>query len=70
MLPFAFSNYSTPYMPSIDLHQFQGAVIHSRDYRRPCDYSEQTVVVLGAGPSALDISVDVASRAKQVGDTR
>uniref|UniRef100_A0A914UQJ5 Flavin-containing monooxygenase n=1 Tax=Plectus sambesii TaxID=2011161 RepID=A0A914UQJ5_9BILA len=62
----ATGNYSTPYLPSIDLHQFQGAVIHSRDYRRPCDYSEQTVVVLGAGPSALDISVDVASRAKQV----
>lgn len=63
----SFRNYAAPYWPSsIDLSRFEATKIHSRDYRRPRDYSGRTVVVLGAGPSAVDIAADVASEAKQV----
>ncbi|RZF33439.1 hypothetical protein LSTR_LSTR014446 [Laodelphax striatellus] len=48
------------------METFPGSQIHSHDYRKTAPYSEQTVLVVGAGPSGLDISCDLAKIAKQV----
>lgn len=64
----ATGRYSRPKMPQIPgMHLWRGkSIIHTHDYRH-CDvYTGQTVLVLGAGPSGVDISMEVASVAKKV----
>lgn len=41
--------------------QFQGEILHSHDYRKPDNYKDKSVLILGAGPSGVDIADDVAS---------
>ena len=43
-----------------------GTVMHSHSYRVPEPYSGQSVVVLGAGASGLDISMELAGANAQV----
>ncbi|KAL0267688.1 UNVERIFIED_CONTAM: hypothetical protein PYX00_009883 [Menopon gallinae] len=45
---------------------FEGRQLHSHDYRVPEAFAGQTVVIIGAGPSGLDIGLDVSSHAKTV----
>ncbi|KAL8228504.1 hypothetical protein R6Q57_016088 [Mikania cordata] len=40
--------------------------LHSHNYRVPEPYQDQVVVVIGSGPSALDISREIATTAKEV----
>lgn len=40
--------------------------MHSHDYRRPDQYENETVLIIGAGPSGKDIIYEVAAKAKQV----
>ncbi|KIY64798.1 FAD/NAD(P)-binding domain-containing protein [Cylindrobasidium torrendii FP15055 ss-10] len=46
--------------------KFPGRIIHSREYRRPAEYEDQTVLVVGAGSSAVGIARDIIHSAKQV----
>jgi dimethylaniline monooxygenase (N-oxide forming) len=46
--------------------EFNGTVIHSRDYEAPERFAGQRVVVVGLGNSAMDIAVDLAPAADQV----
>lgn len=48
------------------LGEFKGSVIHAHDYRVPEVYANQQVAVIGAGPSGIDICLEVAQFAKQV----
>ena len=49
------------------LTEFQGPVQHSHDFRTADRYKDQSVLCIGSGPSAMDISGIVAARAaKQV----
>ncbi|KAK1364544.1 Flavin-containing monooxygenase [Heracleum sosnowskyi] len=50
--------------PGID--KWPGKQIHSHNYRVPEPFRDQTVVVIGAGPSAMDISGEIAEVAKEV----
>ncbi|KAA0202625.1 hypothetical protein HAZT_HAZT009104 [Hyalella azteca] len=60
-------HYSVPYIPSIDgIENFCGSTMHSHSYREASPYSDQTVAVLGASASGLDISVELCSVAKKV----
>ncbi|XP_040202694.1 flavin-containing monooxygenase FMO GS-OX4-like [Rana temporaria] len=60
-------HYSHPFLPDIEgLEQFQGQVLHSKYYRYPEVFSFHSVVVLGAGPSGLDISLELSPHAKHV----
>ncbi|KAL4659579.1 flavin-containing monooxygenase FMO GS-OX4-like isoform X1 [Arapaima gigas] len=60
-------HYSSPYIPSIPgLEHFKGLVLHSHSYRYPESFAGQSVVVLGAGPSGVDISVELAGVGAQV----
>lgn len=40
--------------------------MHSHDYRRPEQYQDETVLIIGAGPSGSDIVYEVAPKAKKV----
>ncbi|KAF5904830.1 flavin-containing monooxygenase FMO GS-OX-like 4 [Clarias magur] len=60
-------HYSEPHLPSIPgIEHFKGKVMHSHSYRYPEPFAHQSVVVLGAGPSGLDISLELAQVEAQV----
>lgn len=59
--------YSKPCIPSsCDIRKFTGKVLHSHNYRRPEEYANETVLLLGAGPSGLDISLELVDHAKKI----
>ena len=58
---------SYPYTPLITgIDNFHGAVMHSHDYREPDLFQEQVVLLIGDGPSAVDISRDLLTTARHV----
>ncbi|XP_030648315.1 flavin-containing monooxygenase FMO GS-OX4 isoform X2 [Chanos chanos] len=60
-------HYSDPHVPSIPgLEHFKGTVMHSHSYRYPEPFSGQSIVVLGAGASGVDISIELAQANAQV----
>ncbi|CAG5134104.1 unnamed protein product [Candidula unifasciata] len=60
-------HYAVPLFPDIPgLDTFSGEILHSHDYRRPTAFLDKRVLVLGAASSGQDISIEVASVAKQV----
>ena len=53
---------SNPYVPPIpNRSSFTGQVMHSVDYRRPKPFTNQRVLVVGAGNSSGEISAELAS---------
>ncbi|KAA8520490.1 hypothetical protein F0562_014746 [Nyssa sinensis] len=48
------------------IEKWPGKQIHSHNYRVPEPFRDQVVVMIGDGPSGLDISKDVATVAKEV----
>lgn len=48
------------------IDKWPGKQIHSHNYRVPEPFRDQVVVVIGLGPSALDIAIEVAKEAKEV----
>jgi cation diffusion facilitator CzcD-associated flavoprotein CzcO len=66
-VPFFLRKYTTPLIPSIEgLEQFEGQVIHSKFYRGPEPFRNKHVVVVGLGPSAVDIGAYVSDAATDV----
>uniref|UniRef100_UPI0037E8560F uncharacterized protein n=1 Tax=Semicossyphus pulcher TaxID=241346 RepID=UPI0037E8560F len=60
-------HYSDPHIPDIPgIENFKGKVLHSHSYRYPEPFSGQSVVVLGAKASGLDISIELAKVGAQV----
>jgi cation diffusion facilitator CzcD-associated flavoprotein CzcO len=60
----ANGHYSTPYLPNIKhIKEFNeaypGVITHSKQYRTPYTFSDQKVVVVGNGPSGLDIALQI-----------
>lgn len=54
--------FSRPYLPDIPgLESFRGAQLHSADYRHAAPFRGQSVVVIGAANSAVQIAYDLAS---------
>lgn len=61
------SHYHSPRLPAIPgMDTFPGLQLHSHAYRVPDVMLEKTVVVLGAGPSGLDLALEISKVAKQV----
>lgn len=61
----ATGHYNTPYIPSISgLSKWDallpGTISHSKYYRVPEAYSGKKIIVIGNGPSGLDISSQIA----------
>ncbi|XP_076668717.1 senecionine N-oxygenase-like [Andrena cerasifolii] len=60
-------HYFQPSMPTLKGQNiFQGQQLHSHDYRVPELFADKTVVVLGAGPSGMDLALDISKKAKRV----
>lgn len=57
----------SPFMPAYPgADTFQGALTHSAAYSVPESYAEQNVLVVGIGPSAADIAVELSRVARRV----
>lgn len=54
----------TPDIPGTD--EFVGIKMHSHDYRTPEKFKNMNVLIIGSGPSGIDICMDVAKVANQV----
>ncbi|XP_071758340.2 uncharacterized protein LOC139914045 [Centroberyx gerrardi] len=60
-------HYSDPHVPNIPgIENFKGTVLHSHSYRHPEPFSGRSVVVLGAGASGIDISIELSGVDAQV----
>ncbi|KAJ7318092.1 hypothetical protein DFH08DRAFT_971568 [Mycena albidolilacea] len=60
----ATGTFNAPNIPNIPglaewSRRFSGSIVHSREYRRPEKFSNTSVLMVGAGPSAVGISADV-----------
>uniref|UniRef100_A0A7E4UP27 Flavin-containing monooxygenase n=1 Tax=Panagrellus redivivus TaxID=6233 RepID=A0A7E4UP27_PANRE len=61
----ANGHYSCPRIPEF-AESLHVPWIHSHDYRSASVYAEKTVVVAGAGPSGIDIALQIGQKAKKV----
>ncbi|CAH1163081.1 unnamed protein product [Phaedon cochleariae] len=60
-------NYSDPIVPELPgENEFGGSMIHSHDYRNTNPYKNKRVLVVGVGPSGIDIARKVHAVAKKV----
>ncbi|KAI8545376.1 hypothetical protein RHMOL_Rhmol07G0035100 [Rhododendron molle] len=60
-------HYTEPIVANLPgIEQWPGKQLHSHNYRVPDPFQNQVVVIIGSGPSAIDISREIASVAKQV----
>jgi dimethylaniline monooxygenase (N-oxide forming) len=60
-------HFSTPCYPDLRGHEkFLGVQTHSHEYRKPEKFSNRTVLVIGGGPSGVDISQDIVKCALKV----
>ncbi|XP_011552845.2 senecionine N-oxygenase isoform X1 [Plutella xylostella] len=60
-------HYNTPFIPDIKgLKEYQGDVMHSHDYRVPEIFAGKKVLVIGAGPSGMDIALEITSVSPKV----
>ncbi|KAJ7716350.1 hypothetical protein B0H14DRAFT_3901384 [Mycena olivaceomarginata] len=60
----ATGTFNAPNIPNIPglaewSRRFPGSIVHSREYRRPEKFSNTSVLMVGAGPSAVGISANV-----------
>lgn len=60
----ATGRFSSPYVPPLpQLECFSGRVLHSHDYTGAADFAGQRVMVVGNGPSGIDLAVDLPQAA-------
>jgi cation diffusion facilitator CzcD-associated flavoprotein CzcO len=61
------SHHSEPDIPELPgKDSFQGNIMHSHAYREAKPFKGQRVLVVGAGPSALDIALELSKEAERV----
>ncbi|KAK0424772.1 hypothetical protein QR680_008845 [Steinernema hermaphroditum] len=58
-------HYTDPSYPRMT-HQFRGRAIRSHNYRNPREFKGETVAIVGAGFSGMDIALQVAEEAQKV----
>lgn len=60
-------HFSTPSFPNYqDSKKFMGRKMHSHDYRMPNRFTGKKVLIVGAGPSGVDITQEIAQFADKV----
>ncbi|KRT85330.1 pyridine nucleotide-disulfide oxidoreductase [Oryctes borbonicus] len=60
-------HYSTPYYPDVPGREtFQGEQYHSKYYREPEPYTGKDALVIGAGPSGMDLALHLSKTANRV----
>ena len=56
-----------PNIPEIlGTETFPGKILHCHSYRKPEDFSDKIVMIVGAGPSGLDIGIGLHSNATKI----
>ncbi|MER6254955.1 NAD(P)/FAD-dependent oxidoreductase [Streptomyces sp. NPDC001584] len=61
----ASGSFGSPYRPALPgLDDYEGAVLHASEYRSPEAFRGQRVIVVGAGNTAVQIAVELASVAR------
>lgn len=62
------SHEEVPFIPQLEgASLFQGLQIHSKRYRHPSHYLNQNVLIIGLGPSGIDIALQISPTVKTVG---
>lgn len=60
-------HYTKPFYPEIDgMNTFTGRRFHSHNYRQPEQVKDETVLIIGGGPSGKDIALEAATSAKKI----
>lgn len=60
-------HYHTPFIPVIKgVETFIGEELHSHDYREPSIFKNKRVLVIGAGPSGIDLALEATTTATNV----
>ncbi|XP_061391053.1 senecionine N-oxygenase-like [Musca vetustissima] len=60
-------HYHTPLYPTIKgLETYQGQQIHSHDYKNAERFRDQSVLIIGAGPSGMDLCHEISKVAERV----
>lgn len=61
-------HYSTPSIPDYEntRHLFKGRQLHSHEYRCPESFRNESVLIIGAGPSARDALLDIQHVATRI----
>lgn len=60
-------HYHTPIMPNYEGSKlFVGKQLHSHDYRSAHKFENECVLVIGAGPSGIDLANEISKKAKRV----
>ena len=63
----ANGHYSTPWIDGLFTNsKFAGEILHTHTYRAPDRYVGKDILVVGQGPSGIDIAVDLIPFAKSV----
>ncbi|MFI9534388.1 flavin-containing monooxygenase [Nocardia fusca] len=63
----ATGSFGSPFLPTIPGRgEFAGRVLHASEYRAPTEFTDQQVVVVGAGNSAVQIAAELAGHARVV----
>ncbi|KAN0088857.1 hypothetical protein V8E55_005914 [Tylopilus felleus] len=67
----AVGRFNAPFMPSISgleewVRRYPDLIRHSRQYRRPDEYTNQTVLIVGASASGAEISRDLNPHVKNI----
>lgn len=61
----ASGRFSNPYTPPIHgLADFSGQVLHSHEYKGPQPFTGQRVMIIGNGPSGVDLAVELPQAAR------
>lgn len=60
-------HYWQPFIPEVPgADNFKGRQIHSHDYRSPDNFGGRRLLVVGAGPSGMDLALHCAPFAEKV----
>ncbi|MBE2181961.1 MAG: NAD(P)/FAD-dependent oxidoreductase [Anaerolineae bacterium] len=61
----ATGRYCAPIIPALPgMNDFRGQILHARDYRLPSTFAGQRILVVGAGPSGVDIALELTQAAQ------
>ncbi|XP_053685201.1 senecionine N-oxygenase-like [Sabethes cyaneus] len=57
-------HYHTPMIPKYrNMQMYRGKQLHSHDYRSPKHFQGEIVLVIGAGPSGMDLALEISKTA-------
>lgn len=60
-------HYNEPVFPNLPGKElFQGKQYHSHEYRKPEPFSGKKVLIIGAGPSGMDLALHISHHAETV----